>query len=293
MNLTGINPTVSVLYGELVLSLYPLLIKTTHTNVFTHVLARFIVFPVLSFIFGPISDFTSIWSSPSEASMGILYNILNLSHVAASYVAFKILPISTAISLFYLYPIFNIIAGTLVFGESLSYVSILLIGVAFIGTYLIAISYKDKKDNKDKKETKEILGVAMAILAAITETLIFVFVRYKNASPYYAVNSLYPAGLVALLLYALFNKKIVNTNPINWTKLLGFNAVLGFTGYIARFYAIPNIPIIVFSLLSFFGVLFGYLWGFLFTNDAPTIKALVGSGLIAGSAGILRYFNYT
>ena len=294
MNLTGINPTLSVLYGELVLSLYPLLIKTTHTNVFTHVLARFIVFPVLSLVFGPISDFTSIWSSPSEASMGILYNILNLSHVAASYVAFKILPISTAISLFYLYPIFNIIAGTLVFGESLSYVSILLIGVAFIGTYLIAISYKDKnkKDNKDKKETKEILGVAMAILAAITETLIFVFVRYNNASPYYAVNSLYPAGLVALLLYVLFNKKIVNTNPINWTKLIGFNAVLGFTGYIARFYAIPNIPIIVFSLLSFFGVLFGYLWGFLFTDDAITIKALIGSGLIAGSAGILRYFNY-
>ena len=133
----------------------------------------------------------------------------------------------------------------------------------------------------------------MGILAAMTETLIFVFVRYTNESAYYAVNSLYPAGLVALLLYALFNKKIVNTNPINWTKLLGFNAVLGFTGYIARFYAIPKIPIIVFSLLSFFGVLFGYLWGFLFTDNIPTIKAIIGSGLIAGSASILRYFNYT
>lgn len=289
------NPTLSVLYGELVLSLYPLLIKTTHTNVFTHVFARFLVFPVLSLVFGPISDFTSIWSSPYNAFMGILYNILNLSHVTASYIAFKILPISTAISLFYLYPIFNIIAGTLIFGESISYTSILLIGVAFIGTYLIAISYKDTKDSKNDtdKTNNPLLGVSMGILAAMTETLIFVFVRYTNESAYYAVNSLYPAGFVALLLYALFNKKIVNTNPINWTKLLGFNAVLGFTGYIARFYAIPKIPIIVFSLLSFFGVLFGYLWGFLFTDNIPTIKAIIGSGLIAGSASILRYFNYT
>ena len=286
------NPTLSVLYGELVLSLYPLLIKTTHTNIFTHVLARFLVFPVLSLVFGPISDFTSIWSSPSEAFMGILYNILNLSHVAVSYIAFKVLPISTAISLFYLYPIFNIIAGGLIFGESISYISILLIGVAFIGTYLIAASHKET-DKTDKTDKNKLFGVLMGILAAMTETLIFVFVRYKNASPYYAVNSLYPAGLVALLLYAFFNKSIVNTNPINWTKLLGFNAILGFSGYIARFYSIPKIPIIVFSLLSFFGVLFGYVWGFLFTDNVPTIKALIGSGLIAGSAAILRYFNYT
>ena len=69
------------------------------------------------------------------------------------------------------------------------------------------------------------------------------------------------------------------------------NALLGFTGYIARFYAIPKIPTIVFSLLSFFGVAFGYLWGVIFMGDKPTMKALIGGGLIAGSTAILRYFG--
>ena len=277
------NPTAAVLYGELVLSLYPILIKTVNTNIFTQILARFIAFPVLALAFGSATDFSSIWSSPHEAFIGILYNIINLGHIAVSYISFKNLQPGTAISLFYLYPIFNIIAGYLLFNESLSPFSLFLIIVSFIGTYLIAVSYKT---NITKNH---IIGVITGILAALTETMIFILVRSKNASPYYIVNHLYPAGLVALVIYSIFNKNIVDTSSINWAKLLGFNAVLGFTGYIARFYAIPKIPIIVFSLLSFFGVSFGYLWGILFTGDTPTIKAIIGGTLIAGSTSLLRY----
>ena len=145
---------------------------------------------------------------------------------------------------------------------------------------------------EDKK--KRNFGVVMGILAAITETMIFIFVKSNTdakASPYYTVNHLYPAGLAMLAAYGIFHKNIVDTSGLNWTKLLGFNALLGFTGYIARFYAIPKIPTIVFSLLSFFGVTFGYLWGIIFMGDKPTMKALIGGGLIAGSTAILRYFG--
>lgn len=287
------NPTVAILYSELVLSLYPVLIKTVNTNIFTQILARFIAFPALALAFGSTQDFSAIWGNPYEAFVSILHNLLNLGHVAASYVAFKNLHIGTAISLFYLYPIFNIISGSLLFGDSLSLTSIVLIGIAFIGTYLIATSHKTiVEPDEDKK--KRNIGVVMGILAAITETMIFIFVKSNTdakASPYYTVNHLYPAGLAMLAAYGIFNKNIVDTSGLNWTKLLGFNALLGFTGYIARFYAIPKIPTIVFSLLSFFGVAFGYLWGVLFMGDKPTMKALIGGGLIAGSTAILRYFG--
>ena len=287
------NPTAAILYSELVLSLYPVLIKTVNTNIFTQILARFIAFPALALAFGSTHDFSVIWGNPYEAFVSILHNLLNLGHVAASYIAFKNLHIGTAISLFYLYPIFNIIAGSLLFGESLPFTSILIISIAFIGTYLIATSHKTLVEpDEDKK--KRNFGVVMGILAAITETMIFIFVKSNTdakASPYYTVNHLYPAGLAILAAYGIFNKNIVDTSGLNWTKLLGFNALLGFTGYIARFYAIPKIPTIVFSLLSFFGVAFGYLWGVLFMGDKPTMKALIGGGLIAGSTAILRYFG--
>lgn len=292
------NPTLSVIYGELVLSLYPVLIKSVNTNIFTQMLSRFISFSILAMIFGS-SSFLSIWSTPYEAFVGILHNLLNICHIGASYIAFKNLHISTAISLFYLYPIFNIIAGSLLFGESVSYISIFLIALSFIGTYLIAISYKKHPSNLfDSFDLSNILhmstnttGIIMGIVAALTETCIFISVRSKKVSPYYTINKLYPAGLIGLLIYGMFNRNIVDTSSINWAKLLGFNVILGFTGYIARFYAIPQIPIIIFSMLSFFGVTFGYLWDLFLTRETATIKALIGSCLIAGSAAMLRYFN--
>ena len=94
-----------------------------------------------------------------------------------------------------------------------------------------------------------------------------------------------------LLLEAIFNKNILDTSAIKWSMLLGFNALLGFSGYIARFYGIPRVSTLVFSLLSFFGVAFGYLWGILFTKDEPTIRAFIGSGLIVSSIAIMRYFG--
>jgi drug/metabolite transporter (DMT)-like permease len=79
---------------------------------------------------------------------------------------------------------------------------------------------------------------------------------------------------------------------MNWIKLLGFNAILGFTGYFSRFYAISRIPTIVFSLLSFIGVAFGYVWGILFTKDKPTIRGMTGSVCIAGAISVLRYLEW-
>ena len=93
------------------------------------------------------------------------------------------------------------------------------------------------------------------------------------------------------LLWQNLNKNLVVISGITWSLLLGFNALFGFTGYIARFYAISRIPTIVFSLLSFFGVTFGYMWGILFTKDEPTKRAFAGSALIVGAIAILRYFG--
>jgi drug/metabolite transporter (DMT)-like permease len=272
--------------------LYPILIKSVNTNIFTQVFARFFVFPALALAFGSTYDFKAIWGNPYESFVSILNNLLNLGHIAVSYISFKNLPVGSAISLFYTFPVFNIIAGALLFGESLSLFSLILILIAFYGVYLIAMTHRDIKNIEDKEKYK--MGVVMGILAAITETMIFIFIRSNTdaqKSPFYTVNHLYPFGLALLAVYAIFNKNIVDTSSLNWAKLLGFNALLGFTGYIARFYSIPRIPTIVFALLSFFGVAFGYLWGILFTKDEPTIKGIIGGLLIASAISILRYFE--
>ncbi len=313
--MTQINPTLAVVYGELVLSLYPILLKTVNTSLFTQTLARFIVFPALALTFGPFSDFKKIWTDPYETFAASLQGLFNLSHVLVSYISFKTLPTGSAISLFYLYPIFNMIIGSVLFNESYPSHILLLIPLALIGTYLIASAetsstpetepFEDPKGPKAKKEdlkkppSKRAIGIAAAILAALTESIIFMFVRTNTdalKSPFYTVDHLYPAGLIALLLYGFSGKadgrQVLDTSPNTWAKLIGFNAVLGFTGYIARFYGLAKISTVLFSLLSFVGVLSAYVWGILFTGEKITKRGVIGSACIASSIALMRYFGF-
>jgi drug/metabolite transporter (DMT)-like permease len=289
------NPTLAALFSEWVLSLYPILIKTVHTNVFSQLLARFAVFPILAGILGPSSDIAKIWGNPFESLAATLNGMLNLGHVATSYLSYTLLPAGTAVALFYLYPLMNVLAGVLLFGESLSPLSLLCLAMAVAGVYFIA-TQKSKTANAatEESDTNHRWGVVMGLLAAFTETMIFIFIRWnKDAqrSPFYAVQHLYPAGLAALLLIAFKRPETVETSPTRWISLLGFNSILGFTGYLSRFYAIPKLSTIVFSLLSFMGVAFGYLWGILFTDERPTKWSMVGGGLIASAVTLLRLFS--
>jgi drug/metabolite transporter (DMT)-like permease len=291
--LSNINPTYAVIYGELVLSLYPILLKSVNTNVFTQTLARFIVFPVLAILFGKSTDFTNIWSNPYESFVAILHGILNLGHVLVSYISYKSLPAGSAVSLFYLYPIFNILIGSIALGESFPPITILLIILALIGTYLIATSHITIAKDDPVKYKKSVIGIVTGILSAITESVIFYFVRTNtqaSQSPFYTVNHLYPAGLAILSLIGLsYKDNLVDSSPNTWYKLIGFNMLLGFTGYISRFYGIPKISTLLFSMLSFIGVIAAYVWTLLFTDEVITKRGVLGSLFISSSIAISRY----
>jgi hypothetical protein len=58
-----------------------------------------------------------------------------------------------------------------------------------------------------------------------------------------------------------------------------------------RFYAIPLLPTAIFSILSFVGVISAYGWGNIFANESPSIRALVGAGLVTGSIAGVRLFT--
>jgi drug/metabolite transporter (DMT)-like permease len=277
-----ISPTLSVLFSEGILSLYPILIKTVPTNLITQWFARFLTFPLLAFLFEP--------SSFDFSSTTLFAGLLNVAHIGSSYLAFSWLPAGIALSLFYLYPLFNVLAGAIFFGESISLSSLGLLLIAFIGVYLI--SKDSPKTATTSSETNYGWGMIMGLLAALTESLIFVFVKWNKiasgSSPLYAVKQLYPVGLLLLLGYLGMNPSALDTNPTNLLTLFGFNSLIGFIGYSVRFYAIPKLPTLVFSLLSFVGVLFGYLWGHLFTSDRPSVTSWVGSTLIVIAVFFVR-----
>jgi drug/metabolite transporter (DMT)-like permease len=59
-----------------------------------------------------------------------------------------------------------------------------------------------------------------------------------------------------------------------------FNALIGFIGYNLRFYAIPKVSTLVFSLLSFIGVVSSFGFGWLFASETPSAMSALGAALI-------------
>jgi len=273
-----------VIGSEVALALYPILIKTVPVNLATQLVARFLVYVSLALFLASPKDIAGTWLTFDNASQSMLYGILNLVHIGVSYYSFSNLPTGTAMSLFYTYPVWNLLGAHLLFGETFSVFNIFLVFVALFGVYLVALQTKD--EDSDSKKQIHLQGVVAALMAALTETLIYLIVRVKSPSPSFSILQLYPGGLLALLACLVATGESIDLSWDHWKPLLLFNALIGFVGYFLRFYTIPRVETIVFTLLSLIGVIASYIWGFGFLNEVPTSMGVLGSLLISLAAGL-------
>jgi drug/metabolite transporter (DMT)-like permease len=288
MNYLG---NLGVLGSEIVLSLYPILIKTVKTNFNTQLISRFGVFTLASLLFASKTQFSSLLNLPRLLG----YGAISLFHVIASYTAFANLSTGTAMALFYTYPIMNVIAGVLFLNESLSFTSILFLALGFLGTYLLAqeIPNEEVKGENPNKIPKN-YAILAGLLAAFSETLMFLIVRQtKSSNPIDSMIQLYPGALLLLIVYLTFTNQIkdISTDFESNNKLLWFNLIIGFIGYSVRFFSISNVSTLVFSLLSFVGVLSSYFFGKVFVKESVSSMSLLGAALIAGSASGISLVN--
>jgi drug/metabolite transporter (DMT)-like permease len=285
-----------VFYAETVLSLTPILIKLVPTNLTTQTLARFLIYPIAALAVGGFKPLTDLFKSGGQS---LLQNLglgsLNVAHVASSYLAFSELPAGIAMALFYTYPLWNLIGASAVFGEAFPWHLLPVVAVALAGTFMVASQAKDDDKKSIKFGQINWKGVAAALIAALTETGLFLTVRGTGQpTPFHNIHQFYLSGLPFIfLIYALFkgNDAVqpIDWNWRHWLPLIAFNGVLGFTGYTARFWSIPRLPTIVYTVLSMFGVVAAFVWGHIFVGEAIRPVALAGAGLLTGAIGYLRF----
>ena len=108
----------------------------------------------------------------------------------------------------------------------------------------------------------------MILLAAITEAMIYFIVRrLKTPNPW---NHVFISYLLGALLFS-------NASTTNVTLSLAINAVIGLVGYLLRFMAISNLTPIVYSFLSYVGVIMAFIYGVIFSHEAITIPKLIAT----------------
>lgn len=274
-----------VILSEVVLSAYPLLIKLVDTSVFFQVGLRMIVFTVCAALAAIVTGAPVLPSGAGAETATV--GILNLLHVAGSYVGFDRLAGGNAMALFYTYPVFNILGASAVLGEKLPLRSLPWIGVAVAGAIALA--------QPSAARGWSALGVAAALLAALTETGIYLwFKSHKDGTsdqPYTKMVQMYGSSAVAWLLGAAVLLLVgagggaFNISSGGVGAVLGFNTIVGFLGYALRFYLIPRVSTVVFSALSFFGIISAYLLSWLFAGEVPTaIQAAGAAAIIVANA---------
>ena len=276
-----------LILSECMLSAYPLLIQMVDASLFFQTGLRMIVYTLVAVLaifltgipFNPLSLFTG-----ETAAAGLL----NLAHVASSYIAFDKLPAGNAMALFYTFPVWNIIGSAALFGETIRMETIPMILVALVGAILLA-----------KPETTHwnIVGTVCALLAALTETGIYLWFKHKKESsdePFTKMAQMYGSsgvlwilGAVALLAVGYIGTDIFKVSGSGLGAILTFNTVLGFVGYALRFYLVPRVPTIMYSALSFIGIVSAYVLGLLFLKEVPTVMQIAGAVAIIFANTIL------
>ena len=278
---------IGVIFSEIILSLYPILIKIVPTNFDTQLLSRFGVFTLASLLFYTGQNL--------NVFKMLLYGAITLFHVTVSYAAFTTLSAGTAMALFYTYPIMNVIAGILFLNESISYMAILFLALGFIGTIILSQEIPNEEVKGEKLiDIPKNYALVAGLLAAFSETLMFLVVREtKSKNPIESMLLLYPGAFILFGLYLVLTNKVktIDTGKRVWRDLTLFNLFVGFIGYSIRFFSINSVSTVTFSLLSFIGVLSSYLFGKTFVNESASHKTYLGATLIAASASGISFLQ--
>jgi len=262
-----------VFASEVVLSAYPILIKQTDASIFTQVGFRTGIFAVAA-----MGMALAMGQSLTNLSPLILLGggLLNLVHVGSSYKAFSTLTAGNAMALFYTYPMMNLVAASVALGETIEPLTWIWMVVALVGAVMIA---------KPTETGWNLIGVVSALLAAATETGIYMWFRDlpKQTLPWKRMLEMYGGSFLVWGGLALSGLWKGGAGPLPFSSGLAmvlFNLLIGFVGYGIRFFTIPKISTVSFSALSFFGIVSAYFYGWFFENEKPSWLAMGGAAAI-------------
>lgn len=265
----------NVLYvlGESIISIYPILIKLTTMDIPFNSFIRMVSYFIISALFANLQVVQSI-----GVFKLLSLAVVNIAHILSSYYGFRALNPSLAESIFYIYPFITILLNILVLNETISYTKFaFLIPVI----YCIFNIYKDNEIENSQQNFS--LGIPMLIIAAITESLLYIIIKSVDmgANPW---NNLFASYALGAILYGIYYIKQtgvgnlidkIKTNKKEVSILVLANMLIGSFGYGVRFWAIPRIPSVTYSMFSYTGIFSTVALAFLLKLEKVSMTKIV------------------
>ena len=286
----------SLVAAESILALTPIAIKKTPLGHNAAIWSRVLSSGALGYLF---SKDRHIHKGEAAGSVGL--GLTNLLHIASSYESFRHLPAGQAMSLLYTYPMWILVFDSLFGSKSIVARDYLYIGLAAVGSLFLNADPGTAAPSPLVQKPDSRWGIAMGLLMAVTEAGMHTILRGLGwtdpAKSVWVVNGS-AAGWMAVATAAqtvLTGEKFddFGLQSGTWLDALwltAFHSLTMFSGYWMRFYAVPRLSVVTYSILSYAGLLASYLFGLFFLGERPGWKSLIGAAMILIS-GILLNIN--
>jgi len=283
----------AIVSAESILALTPIAIKKTPLDPTSAIWSRILSSAFLGYALTGDRTFPhKEWAG--AAALGYT----NLLHVASSYEAFRNLPAGQAMSLLYTYPLWNLLFVSFFNNEKVERREYGLMGLAAIGSVLLNLDPGHAATTALGREARPTWGLFMGLIMALTESGMHTILKELNwmdpAKSVWVVNSSasfwFGAALfVQELLYDGSRDPVIERGTW-WDAVLltTFHGITLFSGYWLRFYAVPRLSTVTYSILSYSGLLASYIFGLAFLGERPGWMSVLGALVIVGSGLALQ-----
>ncbi len=292
--------TIALLVSNVLLSSYPILIKTYIANIsiVVQLIVRIVVYICLALPFlvigGEGMNILTTLIDPKYLAI----SAVNILHIYSSYKGFEYLNAGISLTTFYSYPIVQVLLSRIFLGTELTSGIMYNLFGSLLG---IGVLNKDTLIGGEKS-TDIKKGFAFIAIAAITEAIIGVFYKGVNIqNPFMSLYSLYAPAFVFFIIWYIYKryKESKNVKTIdekdekkdNWwyiltnhggfmKRIILYNMLIGGIGYTLRLFSLTKVPISWFSGLSFTSSLSAFMMGWFFLGEKIKLHHLLGSLVI-------------
>jgi drug/metabolite transporter (DMT)-like permease len=187
-------------------------------------------------------------------------------------------------AIFNSYPLMILlIAGLTGLTKGLWHNSYILVFVG-LALFIYGNNQTQPTDKREPEKTDFNYGLAMILLAALTEAFIYFLIRRIPTSNHWNhVFIAYFLGAVLISGKMFLNEETKGINDIRVFLSMVINGIIGSVGYFLRFFASYRLEPEVYAPLSYFGVVMSYVYGILFNNEKLNISKVLGTVSILAS----------
>jgi drug/metabolite transporter (DMT)-like permease len=291
----ALNPAVAMLMSESLLSLYPIFVKKIDLSLIHQVWARLLAYVAMASIFVDWSFIGTALFSPDA----MLLAAINLSHIFFSYEGFRNLDSGVSFAIFNTYPLMILLIAGVMWNNV--YLLVLLGLALFV---IGEANATQKARNKTKKATATekksddkanatddttqfgdgsekpnfTYGIAMILLAALTEALIYFMIRrIKTGNHWNHVFLSYLFGFIAITTYLFRTFDFASILKPRMGLAIGLNGFIGSVAYFLRFFAASNLSASIFAPLAYFGMVMSYVYGMVFNQEMLSWEKVGGT----------------